>query len=68
MLPPPWRDPKTDPPEEYTEVIVWLETDRITSSKYYKGKFSTYVPVIGWQPFPELPKTKSAVRKKVKKE
>lgn len=64
MLPEPWRDPKGDPPEEYTEVIVWLETGRVTSSKYYKGKFGTYIPVMGWQPFPVPPKGKPAIKRK----
>lgn len=53
MLEPPWRDPKTDPPEEYTEVIVTTETGRVTSSYYYKGRFNTYTPIIAWQPMPK---------------
>ena len=53
MLDPPWRDPKTDPPEEYTEVIVTTELGRVTSSMYYKGKFNTYMQVIAWQPLPK---------------
>ena len=58
MLEPPWRDPKTDPPEEYTEVIVTTETGRVTSSYYYKGRFNTYTPIIAWQPMPNPAKVK----------
>ena len=31
-IPAPWRDPNADPPEEYTEVIVQLETGRVRTA------------------------------------
>lgn len=52
MLPHPWRDPQSDPPAEYDEVLVSLDTGRVVSSRYHKGRFSTHVPVLGWQPMP----------------
>lgn len=48
----PWRDPVADPPEEYEEILVTTATGRVTSCRYYKGKFSTYSAVIAWQPMP----------------
>lgn len=53
MIDAPWRDPVSDPPEEYEEVLVTTETGRVTSCRYYKGKFSTYSPVIAWQQMPK---------------
>lgn len=68
MLEPPWRDPKTDPPEEYTEVIVTTEVGRVTSLFYYKGRFSgSYVPVIAWQPMPKPAKIKKEKETKTEK-
>ena len=58
MFDPPWRDPKTDPPDDYENVIVTTEAGRVTSCLYYKGKFSTYTPIIAWQPMPAPAKVK----------
>lgn len=68
LFTPPWRDPKADPPEEYAEVIVTTETDRVTSSRYYKGKFATHVPVKAWMPMPPPAREARAVKRKIKEE
>ena len=68
MFDPPWRDPKTDPPEEYDEVIVTTDMGRVTSVRYYKGKFSTYSQVIAWQPMPKPAKVKKEKPKTPAKE
>lgn len=53
---PPWRDPIEDPPEEYTDVLVTNEMDRVFSVRYSKGKWSTYTPIRCWMPMPEAGK------------
>ena len=52
-IPAPWRDPNTDPPEEYTEVIVQLETGRVRTATMMKGRWNTHVPIVLWQPMPK---------------
>lgn len=51
-IPTPWRDPVTDPPEEYTEVIVQTETGRVRTAIMMKGRWNTHVPIVLWQPMP----------------
>lgn len=51
-----WRDPVADPPEEYTEVIITTETGRVTSATYTRGRWSTYTPILCWQPMPKAGK------------
>lgn len=69
-----WRDPISDPPPETFEVIICTETGRVTASRYFKGKFNTYVPVVGWMEMPppmelpsEEPKPKAKTKKKAVK-
>ncbi len=62
---PPWRDPATDLPEEYSTVLVTTETDRVTSSLFYKGKFSgTYARVKAWMPMPPPAREVRAAKRK----
>lgn len=53
-----WHDISVKPPETDGEYIVTLETGRVTSMRLYKGKWSTYIPVIGWMPMPPAMKRK----------
>lgn len=53
-----WHDISVEPPETDGEYIVTLETGRVTSMRLYKGKWSTYIPVIGWMPMPHAMKRK----------
>lgn len=53
-----WHDISVEPPETDGEYIVTLETGRVTSMRLYKGKWSTYIPVIGWMPMPPSMKQK----------
>lgn len=64
MFDPPWRDPKIESPEEYEEVIVTTDMGRVTSTRFYKGKFSTYSPIIAWQPMPKPAKKKKEPKPK----
>ena len=49
---PPWRDPVSDPPEHYTEVIITTEAGRVTSATYGRGRWNTYTPIRCWHPMP----------------
>ena len=53
-----WHDISVEPPKTDGEYIVTLETGRVTSMRLYKGKWSTYIPVIGWMPMPPSMKQK----------
>ena len=69
-VPAPWRDPIRDPPEEYTEVIVQLDTGRVKTATMMKGRWNTHVPVVLWQPLPppvKLDKKPRGIIKKSKK-
>ena len=66
-IPAPWRDPNTDPPEEYTEVIVQLETGCVRTATMMKGRWNTHVPIVLWQPMPKPVKLERKPRGIVKK-
>lgn len=50
-----WYNPIENPPPENTDVLVYTDMDKMKVAKYFKGKWDTYMKVIGWQ---ELPKDK----------
>lgn len=51
-----WFDPNETPPPEFEEVIVITENRRVRSAVYAKGHWNTYVPIVLWQPLPNIPR------------
>ena len=52
-----WIHINEQSPDKYQEVIICSDEDRVKSAMYLgNGKWSTYLTVEYWQPFPEAPK------------
>lgn len=47
-----WRNPITDPPEENTDVLVYTDEDKMKVARLCRGRWDTYMQVIGWCPLP----------------
>ena len=57
-----WFDAKTNPPDPYQEVIICSDEHRVKSAIYLgNGKYSTFVNVVYWMPFPKPPEVENEV-------
>lgn len=56
-----WYDPIEAPPPENVDVLIYTDSDKMKVARYYKGRWDTYMKVLGWQ---ELPKDKPKKKEK----
>lgn len=47
-----WNDPVENPPKENCDVLVYTENDNMKVARICKGRWNTYLKVIGWQDLP----------------
>lgn len=48
-----WNNPFTDPPQENTDVLIYTDEGKMKVARLCKGRWDTYLKVIGWQPLPK---------------
>lgn len=61
-----WRDPIAEPPDENTDVLVYTDEDKMKVARLCRGRWNTYMQVVGWCPLPKDKPTK-VEKKKSKK-
>ena len=56
-----WYDPIETPPPENIDVLIYTDSDKMKVARFLRGRWDTYMKVLGWQ---ELPKDKPKKKEK----
>ena len=56
-----WYDPIETPPPENIDVLIYTDSDKMKVARFLRGRWDTYMKVLGWQ---ELPKDKHKKKEK----